>query len=187
MPFTYPTVTIGAAQYTVMVSLEDADTILAADIGRAAAWAALSTDQKGQALVTGTRKHDRLDWQGEKTEADNDHDFPRTGLKDQEGEDVNSATIPEEVEFSVAYYAADVAAKPSLDGQQTTGSNIKSVEAGSTGVEFFTGTSGTRLPTTNMELVGLWLAGTGGLGGVHASGTEVCSGIEQYPRSDGFA
>jgi hypothetical protein len=111
------TVTIDGSDYQAFQTVPGADVYLAADYSRAAGWAALSADQKGQALVSATRLMLLLPWVGDTPDPAVDQDSP----------------IPE----VASMLAADIAAKPALMADASGASNIRSVQAGSARVEFF--------------------------------------------------
>lgn len=160
MPFTYDTVTIDSVDYDVYEAVAAADTILAADFKRAATWAALTTDQKGQALYSSTWWHEGLRLQGEKTEDDNTYQMPRTGLTDKEGNAVDSATLPAVWLRSVVIRAHDISQDADQQGATSFGDNVKRVKAGSVEVEKFRPVAGLVIPKENLDLIGSFLAGS---------------------------
>lgn len=116
------TVTIATVDYDGFTSVADADNHLAADITRAVAWALLSADNKGRAIISATRFMLGLPW----CDAAPDP------------AEVQATPIPE----VAAELAADLAAKPKLFADASGDSNIKSVKAGSAEVEFFSPVDG---------------------------------------------
>lgn len=186
-----PTVTINAVEYEVYADLAAANPYLAADFELAAAWAALTDDQKAQALVTSTRYIDRQRWQGEKVSEAQPLAWPRSGAFCN-GVEVSSATVPQEIIDASIVLAALIANDPAVQNNSTTGSNIESVKAGSAAVQFFRPTDGTVFPTRAQALAGCLLAGsTGAVGLPFVSGTdETETGIPEgldFGRTDGFA
>ncbi len=188
------TVTIGSETYDVYADVAEADAYLAADFGRAAAWDDLDTDEKSQALVTSTRRFDRLKWQGTMTDplTPQPLDFPRNGLVDCEGMPLPDGTTPIEITNGSIIFAADISIKPSLSVDSSTDSNLKRVKAGSVEVEFFRAQGGVILPKDVFELVSCFLAGTEAGAFFFATGTDVPSQLdgdinERYGRDQGFA
>lgn len=179
------TVTIGSNDYDVYVSDVEASTYLAADYGRATAWAALTSDQKKMAVVSATRVLDRQRWVGAKTDSDQALAFPRTGLTDADGNAVASDTVPTAVENACAILAADIAADSDLANDPSTASNIKSVKAGSANVEFFRPQSGTKLPTYIMDLIGAFLTAASS-GSSVIDTAEDCRQTTRFPETYGL-
>ncbi len=108
------TVTIGGNDYTTIADVATADLYLAASAAYAELWTALSVDSKGQALVGSTRRFDRLNW--------------LDGATPTAEQDVIDASI---------ILAAQISEDPSVAQGEGTGSNIKTVGAGSAKVVFF--------------------------------------------------
>lgn len=181
-------VVIGAAVYDGYADQSTADAFLAADFARATAWAALTNDQKGQALVSATRRLDRLKWLGEKTSAVQPLQWPRTGTVDCDGVAVPDSTVPIAIIHATILLAADITAKSSLEDDTSTATNIKRVRAGRVEIEFFSGQQqGLILSKHLFELVSCFLGGSDVLGFAVAFGTDVVSGLDDYGRTEGFA
>lgn len=179
------TVTISGNAYDVYVSDSDATTYLAADFGRASAWAALTDDQRKIAVVSATRLIDRQRWVGAKTDSDQALAFPRTGLTDADGNAVASDTVPTAVENACAILAADIAADSDLANDPSTASNIKSVKAGSSNVEFFRPQSGTKLPSYIMDLLGAFLTAASSISSVTDTSAD-CRQTTRFPETYGL-
>lgn len=146
-------ITIGAASYSSYASVAEADEYLAADVQRYSGWAALDADAKARALVTASRYLATLDW----IEAPS-YDTPPAALVE-----------------ATSLFAADIAAKPSLGSDASTGSNVKRVKGGSAEVEFFRPSAGAILPAWLLRMLGDLLGNdvTWGEGGT-AYGSEDC-------------
>ena len=129
------TITINTVDYNSFASVADADAFLAADVKRYAAWAALDADAnaKARALVTASRYLAGLDW----ADGVPSYDTPPTAVVE-----------------ATALLAADIAAKPSLGDDASTGSNVKRVKGGEAEVEFFRPTAGAALPPYLLRLLG---------------------------------
>ena len=156
-------VTIGAIVYDIYGTEADAEEYFAASL-EASAWNDATVLQKQQALVTGTRWIDRLDWQGAKTSDAQPLEFPRTGI-----DGLADTWEPEEANYELALA---LLVDSSLDKTATTGSNTKRVKAGSAEVEFFKPTDGLSFPTIVQQLIGQYLASSAGLSVGLASGTD---------------
>lgn len=156
-------ITIGAASYSSFASVAEADEYLAADVQRYAGWAALDADAKARALVTASRYLAALDW------AD--------GVPSYD-------TPPAAVVEATALFAADIAAKPSLGSDASTGSNVKRVKGGSAEVEFFRPSAGAVLPAWLLRLLGPLLGNdvTWPEGGT-AYGSDDCQ-VSRFDRTD---
>lgn len=158
------TITISAVNYSVYAittnAVADADGYFAARLG-AALWTAATTLVKQQALVTAARMLDRRgEWTGTKTVAAQPLDWPRDGAT-KCGEAVTDGTVPDDIVYGEFELALQLLIDESIQAQPNNGSNVKSVKAGSAGVEFFvpTASSGdaTIFPTPVMELVHCYL------------------------------
>lgn len=158
MTFTYPEVTVGATDYDTFISLANAEIYLDAAL-HATGWAAATSTQKAQAIVTATRMLDRQAWDGEMTDADNALAWPRSGLLDAEGEEVDEDTIPSQIEDATCELAEALLKDASAQTSATGGSNVKRLDARGVSVEFFSPREAGRFPTIVQELVSLWLAG----------------------------
>ncbi len=154
----------------------------------AAAWTTASGANRDRALVSATRMLDRNNWIGQRTVGAQALEFPRTDLVDKDGNAVSDATVPVLVEEANYELALAILKDASTQDKATTGSNVKGVKAGSAAVQFFRPTSGTKLPTTVHEMIGLWLEG-GDIGGNAVFGTGGVStfdDIDQWGRVIGF-
>lgn len=122
--------------------------------------------------------------------------FPATGLTDQQGVGRDDGTVPQEIIDGTIELAYLISQDSNLESSENTGSNVKSVGAGSANVEFFRpgnvlGTSGiTRFPASVQELVGQFLKSSGaGVRGV-VTGTEddsIFDGTDPYTLNQGFS
>lgn len=130
------TITIAGNDYSSFASVAEADAYLAVDVSRYAAWAALDDDDKGRALITASRYLASLDW----VDGVPSYDTP-----------------PQAVVEATSLFAADIAAKPSLGNDASTGSNVKRVKGGEAEVEFFRPTEGSALPSYLLRLLGALL------------------------------
>lgn len=180
---TISTITISTVNYTAYASVAEADPYLAVDPVRAAAWAALTTDQKGGYLVAATRRLDLLNWMGTKTgdEGTQVNAWPRTSVSYEDGTAVSTTEVPPEVENATILLAGSIARTNSVADAGTSGSNKKRLKAGSAEIEYFKPTSGVALQDeTVWGLVKQFLDGlrvstaTGG----YASGTGGTSSFE---------
>lgn len=158
--YTYPTVDISAVAYDVLDEYATAHTYMTARLGAAAtAWADANQDTREKGMIAALSMFDAMAWDGEKTDADNAHCFPRSGLTDIEGEEVDEDTIPTPVLQAYYELAAAIVLDPSLqDKASATGSNVQSVASGAESVSFFKPTTGTRFPVAIHEKLRPFLA-----------------------------
>lgn len=165
MPFMYDTVDISSVPYTVFGDIADADAYLQAAIG-AAAWQAIETSDdttKPRALISATRWLDVQQWDGQLTDAAQEHAWPRTGLFYADGStEVDPDTLP--VQFLNGYFelANLLVADPTLQGSLNTTTTPRELHAGSVGMSFFRPQVvqvQTPLPSLVMSWFGLWLGG----------------------------
>lgn len=187
MAFTYPTVTVGVTAHSAFVTLAAAEIYLGAAL-HATGWAGATSAQKAQALVTATRMIDRQGWDGEKTDAANELSWPRSGLLDAEGEDVDSATLPAALVDATCELANALLEDASSQAAASAGSNVKRAVAGSVSVEFFGPKTAGRFPQAVQELIGRWLASSAGIAAMapRTSGTDAESAFDPCDASDGF-
>lgn len=167
----------------------------------AAAYLALDpdSDARKRLLVAATRYIDRQRWQGTANGAGGTTlAFPRDGLEDAAGEPATNEyqlALVQEAAFELtALFAVEEDARTNPDQS----SNIKRMKAGSAELELFSPTSiargtATKLPSPAMELIGQWLAGSGGVGMVTLGGssTGTCGesrfdGKHGYKRNEAF-
>ena len=154
-----PTVTISGTTFEVYASTADADTYLKASIQHAAAWAALTSDQKAMCLVEAKRLFDAQLWQGSKTVSNQPLAWPRKDVVDAYGEAVSSATVPQAITDGNVEMAAILATDAEAATALNSGSNIRRVKAGPAEVEYFTPTidGASKFPTKVQALVGQYL------------------------------
>lgn len=188
------TITISSVDYTAYASVAEADPYLAVDPVRAATWAALTTDQKGANLVAATRRLDLLVWGGEKAGGDaQDNQFPRSSLSYASGVAVADDEVPQGVENATILLAGSIAIDNTAADAGSSGSNIKSVKAGSAGVEFFRQQTGVPLQDETVYLlIKEFLASSGAVSssvGNYDSGTGATSSfddLDNWGRYSGF-
>jgi len=158
------------------------------------AYAALSANSRARYLVAATRYIDRQRWQGTAAWADGTTlVFPRDGLEDENGDDASDAYQLDRVSRATFEMVAILVADADAAAQADQGQNIKSMGAGSARLEFFGSTSrragtATKLPTAVHELIGQWLAGSGGAVGLSvagvSTGTESDSFFDECDRNE---
>lgn len=166
------TLVVGTNTY---VTRAEADTYLGDDFAAATLWAALTTSQRDQALLTAFKLLERQVWQGT---AVGGVAFPREDLTDCAGLAVSSSTVPEDIESAQIELAYAISQDPSLTSKTSTADNTKSLKAGSAAIEFFN-TSGDplfvvgRFPANVMELIKCFLSSYGGsISGAETFGNE---------------
>lgn len=186
---TITTITIETVGYTSYASLLEADTLLNTDPVREVAWELLTDDEKGKKLVAATRRLDLLDWGGTKTGAADvqENAWPRTGLSYKDGTPVSTTEVPKEVENATIFLAGSIAIDASAADAGTSGSNIKSVKAGSADVKFFRGQDGVALQDeTSYDLVACFLsfaqATDGAVGNLSTESDPRCSRFDDADR-----
>lgn len=86
--------TIGGSTYKSYATVAEADTYLAADDVLADAWAGLADARKIRRLVSATRKLDTLPWLGIKAVQGQSTQWPRSELKDAQGDDLDETAVP---------------------------------------------------------------------------------------------
>jgi hypothetical protein len=171
------------------ISRADADTYFS-DAIHADTWRDASNTNKDRALVTAYRMLDRQEWKGSKTDpvTPQAQDWPRTGLSDPEGTPIADDSVPQFILDAQSELALSILNDPAVQTSADTGSNIRSVGAGSARIEFFVGTAGSepRFPTIVNELIRYYLEGSSTLEAPYAGGTDNESGITNYPLTRGY-
>lgn len=183
---TISTITIGENVYMSYASLEEADAYLAVDPIRSVSWIALPDEKKNANLVAATRRMDLLNYNGELAEEDQALKWPRKNAT-RCGVPVSETELPIEIQNATILLAGSIELDGSVADSGGSGSNIRRVEAGSAGVEFFRPTiPGLALQDeTAFRLVSCFLDGSDGSGAGYgfASGTDGKSifGDPDYP------
>jgi DnaT-like ssDNA binding protein len=156
---TTETVQINSLAYDTYASVEQGDEYLAANF-LATAWFDLTEDQKAQLLVTATRLFNRQCWLGEKTEADQPLQWPRTntGIEGVVDNEVPTNIINGSIEMAFAILDGNEAINNSQPGAQ----KLRSIGAGSVNLSWFRGAEGVRarfdrFPLPVQELIGRYL------------------------------
>lgn len=155
------TVTIGSSTYDVYQDVTQADEYFNGS-SSFNDWDALTTDEKARSLVSATRTIDRQSWQGEKEIDGQELEFPRTGVEDCSGADVEAATTLAKVEEASLLLALDIGTGGSAETNATTEDLTQTLKAGSVMITRFradaTTTVASRFPLPVMELIGCYFA-----------------------------
>lgn len=176
---TVPVPASGGETYDVYANVTQADSYLIANF-LASTWFDLTDDQKGQLLVTATRLFDRQCWLGEKTEAGQPLQWPRsdTGVEGVEDNVVPEGIINGSIELAFAILTDDSVVNSQVPGAQ----KLRSLTAGSVNMQWFRGAEGnqarySRFPLPVQELVGKYMCGARATG-LRVSGTSGVSVTE---------
>jgi len=179
--------TLGEAAQAKVLTVDGSGVVLTIDLIHAGAYTAAPTSP---AVTTGGGGSGAtLSF----TEIDQLADFPRDGLVDCDGDEVDSTTYPTDLkagQFELAYALSQDA---SIEQASGTGSNVKRLKAGSAEIEYFRPESDAqRFPTQVQEYLACFLSTVAGgrlALGFH-SGAGVVSNFENYPddydRTEGF-
>jgi hypothetical protein len=162
------TVTIGGNDYPVYADVPFADAYLAADAVRWESWDDADPEAQKRGLVSATRLLQRTPgWTA--------------------GAPPSTDDAPLAVQQACAMLAADILAKPSLSGNASTASNIKSVYADGTGVDFFASDSSLVTPLPSDAWALLVAAGLMGGGNTGAAGPVYSGGCQEsyFPEREG--
>lgn len=182
------TVTIGAQDFEVYISVAEAETLLVPEIRLYPIWTAASADQKARGLVGATRWMNRQQYVGQAT---TDNEWPRTGVTDSLGKAWPDSPIPLGIRLANASLAALLIEDNSASEKSSDGVKTKYVKAGSVEVEFFAeAQDGMKFPGFVMEYVGRFLNNSS-IAGLRAvrTGEVVCSDIpsgDSHGSSEGF-
>ena len=162
---------------------------------RAQVWFDIEPDVQDRSIVGAFREIEKARYVGVRTGGDSQvTQFPRDGIVNNDDIDRSGdAPAPIEVQEAQMEYAFEMSQDPELEGKSSSGSNVKSVGAGSAKVAFFqpgrdaSGNKGTRFPTIVQRLLGSFLAGTNIR--VTATGTDGESSFtecDEFGLSEGF-
>lgn len=155
-------------------------------------WAAFSGSTKDRGLIEATRVFERQAWAGDKEVPSQALAFPRTGLVDKDGIALTGAETLDIIgEAQFEYALVLLADSDALNTRDATGSNVKSVGAGSAKIVFFKATKGSRFPLTVTDLVGDFFGGKGGttIGGIvsgNCDSSSFTSPDDKYGTIKGF-
>lgn len=128
------------------------------------AYLAASANNRKRMLVSATRYIDRQRWVGEANALDSTTlKWPRDDIEDEDGVVVSDADQLVLVNQAVFELVALLAGDPDVQAALDSGSNVKSMGAGSAKLEFFSPSSAARgtaskLPTVVDEILGRWLS-----------------------------
>ncbi len=189
---------IGANTYSVYAltadPLADTKAYLAGRLGTAA-WDDANSNDKKKALVGSARFIDRaVSFSGTQTDIVTPQplQWPRDGA-DCNGTSVTDGTTPDAFFEAQAEMALILLTDSTVQDGQGTGSNVKSVKAGSAKVDFFMSTldsnQDTRLPPVVNDLLGCYIVGITTVGGSFGTGTDDADpGYNKcdFDRSQGF-
>lgn len=174
--------TVGTNSY---VSVANADTYFD-DAIHGTTWEDADPTDKAKALVTAYRMLDRVRWAGDRTVSSQAQDWPRTGLTDLEGNEIDSGSVPQFVIDAQCELALSLLSDATVQTNSDTGSNIRSLKAGSAEIEFFTSQSGPRFPTIVHELIGYYIEGGSFSNTPFIDGAGETSSIGSFDLSEGY-
>jgi hypothetical protein len=198
---TVSTLTIGSDTFSVYALTAnpntDADTFWNGRLGaNATAWTGASEDDQNRALVMAVDWLDRVtqtNLSGTKTVASQALNWPRDGAT-CDGTAVADGTTPDNIADATFWLGGLLLVDSAAGSGSGTGSNVKSVGAGSASVQFFTPTinsiTDTRLPIVAMDYIRCYLDGAGTDRGVGvASGTGCSSSFSatQFDLNQGYS
>lgn len=177
------TITLDSVNYSVYGvtsdPITDATSYLNARLG-GGAWAAASADDQKRALISAVRWMDRaVTWDGSKTVSTQDLQWPRDDVTNScTGEAVADGTVPDEIAETSFELALVILNDNAAQDAASQGSNVKSAQAGSAKVEFFSSTLGstqdTKLPQAANDIASCFYGSSGTQVG-EASGTSESS------------
>jgi len=114
-------------------------------------------------------------------------DFPREGLVDADGDQLEDDEYPTDLKSAQFELAYEISQDTGLETQENTGTNRRRVKAGEVEVEFFQPKSGLRFPLIVQELLRQFLTSSASLPVPTASGTGDSSVFDdEYGLSDGI-
>lgn len=188
------TVTVGSDTASVYAltsnALADADSFHNVRLGAGTtAWNAAIDDDKERALLLASDWIDRSStFSGTKTVEAQPRAWPRDGAT-CDGESVADGSVPDPLALATFWLAGQLLVDNDGADSEGTSSNVKSAKAGSAKVEFFSATSGNRLPKTAHDYVGCYLTGGATIITPMVSGADGESAFDEcdFGRSEGFS
>jgi hypothetical protein len=126
---------------------------------------------------------ERQNYKGDKVGTEK---WPRTGLTDEEGDEVPSGSVPQFVEDAQMELALEIINNPGVQTSNNTDDNIKRLKAGTAALTKFRPTSGPRFPTIINEYLGRYLEGEMVLIQPFAGGTDTETGLSTYELNRGY-
>jgi hypothetical protein len=184
------TVSISGVNYSIYGTHDGAKSYMRARLG-AEAWDSASSENQKKSLVSATRWIDRGDWAGDPVTPGQALKFEfRSGLTDCEGNPVATNVVAPGVAEACYELALVLLGDATASAAVDSGSNIKSVAAGSAAVSYFRPTSGSApiYPGEAGRLLRCYLDSGGASG--FASGTDVESqfdNCDEYGLDEGYA
>lgn len=117
-------------------------------------------DEKARLLVTATRTLDRQRWKGDKTDAEQELQWPRSNTS---VDGVEDDTVPDDIINASLELALSILDGSDVQTEQTTTQRVQSMSAGSVSITNFRSVDDQKLrfPLPVQELVGKYLAGAG--------------------------
>lgn len=185
MPSTPATTPVDSANSYATIA--EANTYLDDSI-RAGSWEFLDDDTKARCLLTATRMLDKRSWLGDKADANQTLEFPRTGLSDY-----GDTQFPGPIIEACIELAYELSSDDAIESS-SQGKNTKKLNAGSASIEYFRpgGVRGlssvTRFPEVVEEIIYPLLSS--GRSGGEAYGSDATSSFEDsdvYGTTDGYA
>lgn len=157
------TVSINGTDYTVYQDVTEADEYFNGS-SSFDTWDGYTSDEKARSLVSATRLIDRQSWQGEKESDAQTLEFPRTGVQDCSGNDVEAATTLAKIEEASLLLALNIVDGGTVQTSASTEDLTQTLKAGSVMITNFRAAEGTatRFPTDVMELIGCYFQGVSG-------------------------
>ena len=126
----------------------------------ASTWTDATDDTKGAALVQATQILDRLEWRGYKVNSTQALRWPRAGVTDQDGYEVDWATLPAWLERATAEFAMALIA---TDRTADTADDYKAIKVGPISLDVNTGQVGQLIPAHVLAIVRPYRAGGAGV------------------------
>ena len=131
------TITINAVAYESYASVAEAGEYLAVDPNRWSAWGALDDTAKTRNLVGATRRLNALQWAGRKAAEGQAAEWPRSELKDRDGDNLDDTTIPPQIEHATILLAGDLAVDPMALSGEVSEAAVQSQRIGPKSVSYF--------------------------------------------------
>jgi hypothetical protein len=130
-------VTIGGVNRTIYGTVAARNAYLSTSRRFAAAWAALSTEEKNMVSVDVMENFNVRGWKGTKTDDSQELAWPRTGATDGRGDTIEDDETPTIIEKASYLMAGLIALNPALLGAGQPQQQVQSLREGQVGASFY--------------------------------------------------
>lgn len=159
-----------------------------ADYLNGSAFTGATGTNQDNALILATTDINRENYKGTNNSEVDGFKWPRSGVTDPEGNELDDSVVPRFIEEAVMELALIYLQQSAAQKATETATNIRRVVAGPVEVQFFRPTLSERFPARVQKLLAFYFASsTAGSGLSQAFGTCEESGLEDFNTLEGFS